>query len=169
MAGNERQHGKPVIPPQHGKPGVGFEERDVNVSRVWASGAVVVLVCVFGLAGALGVFRYFRGGQTPPEGRIPVAERPPAPRLQQHERTDLKQMRADEDQILGSYGWVDRGNGIVRLPIDRAIYVLAQRGLPSRHTPGPETAAAGVSTPTESGLGPKMIQPGGPLATAVSK
>jgi hypothetical protein len=41
-------------------------------------------------------------------------------------------MRAEEDQILGSYGWIDRERGIVRVPIDRAITLLAQKGLPTR-------------------------------------
>jgi hypothetical protein len=41
-------------------------------------------------------------------------------------------MRQDEDQILGSYGWIDRQKGIVRLPIARAIDLLSQRGLPGK-------------------------------------
>jgi hypothetical protein len=45
-------------------------------------------------------------------------------------------MRADEDQILGSYGWIDRERGIVRLPIDRAIALLAEKGLPERAEKG---------------------------------
>ena len=44
----------------------------------------------------------------------------------------LKQLRATEDAILTSYGWVDRQKGIVRIPIDRAIDLVLQRGLPAR-------------------------------------
>jgi len=44
----------------------------------------------------------------------------------------LKQLRATEDAILTTYGWVDREKGIVRIPIDRAIDLLATRGLPTR-------------------------------------
>ena len=44
----------------------------------------------------------------------------------------LKQLRATEDAILTTYGWVDRKGGIVRIPIDRAIDLLAQRGLPTK-------------------------------------
>src|SRR5438552_15747466 len=42
----------------------------------------------------------------------------------------LKQLRATEDAALTTYGWVDRKNGIVHIPIDRAMDLLLQRGLP---------------------------------------
>ena len=35
-----------------------------------------------------------------------------------------------ENEVLGSYDWVDQKNGVVRIPIDRAMDLLAQRGLP---------------------------------------
>ena len=73
-------------------------------------------------------------------------------------------IRAAEDQILNSYGWVDRSKGIVRIPIDRAIDLLAKRGLPARPQAPPVERA---DVPTESGLGPIMQQPGGPLAADV--
>ena len=89
---------------------------------------------------------------------------PPMPRLQSAPITDLKDMRAAEDQILTGYGWVDQQHGVVRIPIDRAIDLLAQRGVAARPQNEPQSAAADVSVPTESGLGPKMQRPGGPLA-----
>jgi len=45
-------------------------------------------------------------------------------------------MRAEEDKILKNYGWIDQEKGIVRIPIDRAIEILAQRGLPARSASG---------------------------------
>lgn len=45
-------------------------------------------------------------------------------------------MRAEEDQILSSYGWIDRERGIVHVPINRAITLLAQKGLPTRPQSG---------------------------------
>jgi hypothetical protein len=41
-------------------------------------------------------------------------------------------LRPYEDPLLNTYGWVDQKNGIARIPISRAIDILAQRGLPSR-------------------------------------
>jgi hypothetical protein len=49
---------------------------------------------------------------------------------------DLSDMRAAEDQLLHHYSWVDRDKGVVRLPIERAMDILAERGLPSRPSEG---------------------------------
>jgi len=60
---------------------------------------------------------------------------PPEPRLQEQPKIELKDLRADEDAILGSYGWIDPNKGIVRIPIDQAIDIVAQKGLPSKPSP----------------------------------
>ena len=69
---------------------------------------------------------------------------------------ELQQMRAAEDQILNSYGWVDQKKGVVRVPIARAIDLLAQRGLPMRAAHGKPNNANNVSTPAEAGLGSEV-------------
>lgn len=48
---------------------------------------------------------------------------PPSPRLEVLPRGNLQKMREQENEILNSYGWVDRKAGIVRIPIDRAMDV----------------------------------------------
>ena len=40
-------------------------------------------------------------------------------------------MREEERDRLSSYGWVDRKAGIARIPVDRAIEILAKKGLPT--------------------------------------
>lgn len=50
----------------------------------------------------------------------------------------LKQLRATENAVLTTYGWVDRDNGIVRIPIDRAMDLILQRGLPTRPQSQPQ-------------------------------
>jgi hypothetical protein len=57
-------------------------------------------------------------------------EPPPGPRLEVNLDQALRELRAEEETVLHSYGWVDRDAGIVRLPIDRAITLLTERGLP---------------------------------------
>ena len=44
--------------------------------------------------------------------------------------------REREDELLGSYGWVDRNAGVVRIPIDQAKRLLLERGLPVRASAG---------------------------------
>ena len=56
---------------------------------------------------------------------------PPSPRLQTNPRGDLLQLREAEEQVLTTYGWVDRNAGIVRIPIEQAMKLTVERGLPS--------------------------------------
>lgn len=49
----------------------------------------------------------------------------PPPRLQIDPKADLETLRQRNQEVLNSYGWVDRGKGIVRIPIDRAMELLA--------------------------------------------
>jgi hypothetical protein len=60
----------------------------------------------------------------------------PQPQLQESEVLDLKAIRVAEDQVLNSYAWMDPEKGVVRIPIDHAIDLLAKRGLPSRPQAG---------------------------------
>jgi len=52
------------------------------------------------------------------------------PRLQEQPSVDLARLRAEAHRRLSSYAWVDREQGVVRIPIERAIKLLAERGLP---------------------------------------
>ena len=61
----------------------------------------------------------------------------PKPNLELNAQADLAAVRSRENAELASYGWVDRKAGVVRIPIDRAIDLLAQRGLPFRTTNAP--------------------------------
>jgi AcrR family transcriptional regulator len=58
----------------------------------------------------------------------PLAE----PALQPNPAVDLERLRRTEDALLTSYGWVDQREGLVRIPIERAIELVAERGLPAR-------------------------------------
>jgi hypothetical protein len=61
----------------------------------------------------------------------------PAPQLQLIPHDELVALQAREERELGSYGWLDRTAGVIRLPIDRAMELVAQRGLPTRATNEP--------------------------------
>ena len=120
----------------------GHEETDINVWAVGKFAVGLMLVAVAALFLLFGLFRYLlsrEGG--PPAGRSQdVATEPskafPQPQLQANEVPDLKAMRAEEDQVLNGYAWVDPEKGVVRIPISRAIDLLAERGLPSRAQAG---------------------------------
>jgi hypothetical protein len=134
MAGNNHSRDEREAPsPAPEEPPQGHEEKDVNVWAVARFAMALVLLCAVALIGLAGLFRYFQtreAGLQPPavEGAdLKGPSLPPQPRLQNSPIQDLKQMRQDEDQILGSYGWIDRQKGIVRLPIARAMELLSER------------------------------------------
>jgi hypothetical protein len=58
-----------------------------------------------------------------------------APQLEITPRDDLRRFRRSEAQFEQSYGWTDRSKGAVRIPIARAMELLAERGLPGWPTP----------------------------------
>lgn len=61
-----------------------------------------------------------------------VQPEPPSPRLQVNPAVELEQMLTTEARGLNGYGWVDRRAGVVRIPIERSIAILARRGLPPK-------------------------------------
>lgn len=63
----------------------------------------------------------------------------PEPRLETDERNEIVESRTQEAEHLYSYGYVDQPAGVVHIPIDRAMQLLVQRGLPVR--PEAETKA----------------------------
>jgi hypothetical protein len=161
MAGNRHDHGEPeVIAPDVE---LGHEERDVNAWAVGKFGIGLMLLCIFALALLVGFFKYLESTVGPrTETALPT---PPQPRLETDPTVDLKAMRDAEDSILSGYGWVDQSKGVVRIPIDVAIDLVSQRGLPARPQNGVQSASD-ASVPVESGLGEKVQQVGGPLAGA---
>jgi hypothetical protein len=55
----------------------------------------------------------------------------PTPRLQTDDgNQEIAEMHAREDLLLNYYSWVDRSSGKVRIPIARAMEIIAKNGLP---------------------------------------
>jgi hypothetical protein len=87
--------------------------------------------------------------QDPPPPALAEAREPylpPAPRLQTEPFTDLNELRAEEQWLLGSYGWINEPGSVARIPIERAMDLLVDRGSvePFR------VLQPGTETPTES-------------------
>jgi hypothetical protein len=58
----------------------------------------------------------------------------PAPQNQPDPAGEMQSLRAQEQARLTSYGWVDRRARLAHIPIDRAMKLVAERGLPTRKT-----------------------------------
>jgi hypothetical protein len=77
----------------------------------------------------------------------------PGPRLQATPPTDLAKLKEAELRRLNGYGWVDRKAGLAHIPIDRAIEIVASRGLPAGVDPAEKNAATSppAHPPTTAG------------------
>ncbi len=124
---------------------------DENVRAVLRFGFWMVVAAVVIYAALFGMFQYFDqqaaasdpaknpllAGEKLPE--TPAARFPP-PQLQSSAAEELEKFRAAEDRKLSSYEWVDRNAGIVRMPIDRAMQMVAERGVRVWPAPPPQPA-----------------------------
>ena len=122
-------------------PGLGHEHTDVNIRPIVIAGLGLAAVLVVIGALMLGMFDLFAAHEarvSPPPNPLAAAEGPrlpPEPRLQVQPVKDLRELREAETTLLEHYGWVDKNAGVVRIPIDDAIKLTLQRGLPSRQEP----------------------------------
>jgi hypothetical protein len=62
-------------------------------------------------------------------GRV---QEPASPRLQVQPFKDVFQLKTEQRSVLHGYGWVDKANGVVHIPIEKAMELTLQRGLPAR-------------------------------------
>lgn len=119
---------------------VRFEQKDVSHANVVLTGAALLIV-VWAVIGLLSFYfsylSHYREQVSSPT--LPYEEGaqklPPEPRLQPSPTADLQTLRARENDLLTHYRWIDRSKGIVGIPIDRAIQLIAQRGIPLQKTP----------------------------------
>jgi hypothetical protein len=122
----DKSHGAPAASP-------GYETRDANMRGVFSFLLFLALVLVFTSLLCWGLFKYFSAGRGNPAPASPFAgtrQLPSGPQLQVNPRQDLLRFRADQEHSLESYSWENRDDGTVCVPIERAMELLLQKGLP---------------------------------------
>ncbi|MCU1284873.1 MAG: hypothetical protein JWO13_1223 [Acidobacteriales bacterium] len=158
--------------PQHG-----HETSDVNIRAILAFGAflvfsaIVIHVLLWGMYRWLDVQAEKRNPEPNPmmvqkaaaEGAVPTmtAETEqktmqrlkatfPEPRLQVDDTRDMNIMREEQNKQLEQYQWMNKETGKVRVPIDRAMELVLEHGLPvvpAGVTPAPVGQAMGTVQP----------------------
>ncbi len=129
-------------------PDVRFEEKDIRASAIlkFAVYLLIATIAVLFLMQRLYLaFARYEANQQPPPPIMQTApgRQAPLPRLQEFPTRDLEELRKREDAALSSYGWVDPPAGIVRIPIEEAMRLVNERGLPARGAePSPTPAPA---------------------------
>ena len=119
------------------------ETTDANISALVKFCIGLFFLIVVALFGMRLMFNYFNTTRQLGPPASPFANTkamPPGPGLQVHPAQDLKQLVHGEDEKLNSYGWVDQKAGIARIPIDRAMDLLLERGLPVRAASPPKSS-----------------------------
>lgn len=124
----ERQSGE-----NYELPSQGYELRDVNVWYVLAFAAGLALMVVAVLPLIDWTFKNLEQGaakQDVPRSPLAGDQEPPAPRLQSKPSASLAAFRRREEKELRSYRWIDKQQGVVQIPVERAMELLLKRGLP---------------------------------------
>ena len=103
-------------------------------------GALALGIAIFLIATPFLLLAIYPGLSRAP--RIVEERLPPEPRLQVAAKADLDRLRAAENERLERYGWVDRDRGVAHIPIERAMKLLSERGLPGWPKPPGEPADA---------------------------
>lgn len=102
-------------------PSRGYELRDTNVRSVIIFMVGLTLFLIVAQVALWVTLKGLNGGN--PETRAPLSMPPMAD-------GEYLKLRSHEDEVLGVSAWVDKSNGKVRIPVDRAIDLLSERGLP---------------------------------------
>lgn len=131
-------------PDRHDNPVVEREPTDVNVRPIlWflvilTVGMIVVFTAMWWLReGLLARERAASPALTPLAERESVRlprdlDKLPSPQLHADDRRELEQLRAYEKERLTTYGWVNRKEGVVRIPVKDAMKLVLEEGLPAR-------------------------------------
>ena len=161
---DQHRHGKEIDTSNISNPQTVHEESDINVRAILMFGFWLFVAGVVIHAVLWGFFRLMEKRAAAADPRpSPVAEQRsnkfPEPKLQPDPVEDVQRLRAREDQQLNQYGWVNRQQGVTHIPIERAMELVVQRGLPTR----PAQPQPAVGTPDSSGgEGPNKPQAASP-------
>jgi len=114
----------------------GHEQSTIRLRPILWFGVGLLVLSVVTFTAMTWLFDYFVARQARvdvlPSPLADPQQLPPEPRLQVSSGAEVRRMREAEQAVLQNYRWVDREAGIVGIPIDRAMDILAEKGLPSR-------------------------------------
>jgi hypothetical protein len=112
--------------------GAGHEKSEVSVPFIVVSLSVLLVGTFLVALLVVGIFQFFSHTyQTQESAKQNQQQIPPEPRVEVEPYKQLLDVHAREEHVLSSYAWVDKGQGIVRIPINQAIDELAKKGLPT--------------------------------------
>jgi hypothetical protein len=141
-------------------PGAQYEHTDIDVAIGYNFAIWLLVAMVLSLGLVYGIFYMFEGNKAAADAaaqQFPLAagqeKEPPAPRLQTQPFKDVYLLKMGQNEKLQSYGWADKANGVVHIPIDRAMD-LARQQLTARPDgqPAPSTVVQDSSAGRTAGV-----------------
>jgi len=151
---HEGKSGEPMTNPK-----LAHETSDVSIPDIVKFGVGLVIIAIVTHILMWGLYKYYAAREPYAQSAGQKRDQlPPEPRLQGapgheiHPVEELNSMRAAEESVLTTYAWVAQATGTARIPIEQAIKMLAERGLPSRSGDGvsgaplPRDPASGRAT-----------------------
>jgi hypothetical protein len=111
----------------------GYETSDADARKIfWVAGIFIVVGAVIYVA-IWWMFAFYRTEYGKRDQRQTLIEAPPQlppePRLQVNPELDWDEYRQTQERLLSSYGWASREQRRVRIPIDRAMEMVAGEGV----------------------------------------
>jgi hypothetical protein len=113
-----------------------YEHTDIEPAIASRFAAWLVVAMLISAAIVYGTFWLFEGreqvaGQANQQFPLAAAQvkEPQGPRLQTQPFKDVYTLHQGEQEKLTTYGWVDKGAGVVRMPIDDAMRIVSERGM----------------------------------------
>jgi len=141
--------------PEDNANSLGHEPIETNVRAVWRTAAVIVGVVIGAYVLIIGLMNWFALSDTEPSASQQTQFDPTW-----DEQNRLQQLRSREQDWLNQYQWVDPAAGIARVPVDRAMEIVSQNGLPATlPAAGPADSRRPPNAAQNDGTTPEGNQP----------
>ena len=156
----------------------GYEHEDFSTGAIVGSLIGLAVMCIVSFFIVVGMYHYLESTQMDHVAANPMVPMKPdtrhmtsnpksndpmdvmeveafaKPRLQRDDVQEMREQLYGEEAKLQSYGWVDKDSGETRIPIERAMEIVAARGLPTRGTAGATPSASSEPTAKTARVAP---------------
>jgi hypothetical protein len=123
-----------------------YELDDIDTRSIFRFGGLLLVVLIIVQVVVYWFLREWTDRPLPIQVQIPPAlvtpPVVPGPGLDASPEANLDAYLAGQMELLNSYGWVDPATGIVHIPIERAMSLLVERGVPARDGEAPDFGLA---------------------------
>ncbi len=131
----------------------GFDAQDPQIGLIVGIGVATIISLAAVIGGLQAYFDHVKEVQYHEQVELPIAE-------------NFKNLRTQEDEALNSYKYVDKGAGVVQIPVARAMELLAKEAADGKLTyfakpyAVKEAAPAAGATPAPAGSTPNAAPAG---------